>query len=380
MKKLLVFFSANKQTVSLESHILELSKLGFDMYFLTSCEEGILHKRLREKGIKCYTSPMQFSNSINTYIFNFFYVIYFIIRNQVNFVFPHLHTPCLISSFAQYFVSAKFIFFRHNSSVWNNQDLFNTDINKNERIVDSIINRMAKKITVPSDGVKNYMITHENVNASKIEVLHYMYDFSMYNEPSLEVVEKIREQYTCNLLLIMVSRMVKHKRHIIVLEAVNHLIKEGYDIKMLLLDEGPELIKLKNYVRDNKLEKHVFFIGFVQNFIDYMQASDLLVQPSMTDASNSVAKEMGLLSKAIMVSEGVGDYSEYVVHGENGILIPTINSKECIEKELKRIYNKEYDIISIGKKLRETIFDTFSKSKLEEEYITFIKNNLLYNQ
>jgi glycosyltransferase involved in cell wall biosynthesis len=260
------------------------------------------------------------------------------------------------------------------------RDVFNTDINKNERIVDSIINRMAKKIIVPSDGVKNYMITHENVNASKIEVLHYMYDFSMYNEPSLEVVEKIREQYTCNLLLIMVSRMVKHKRHIIVLEAVNHLIKEGYDIKMLLIDEGPELIKLKNYVRDNKLEKHVFFIGFVQNFIDYMQASDLLVQPSMTDASNSVAKEMGLLSKAIMVSEGVGDYSEYVVHGENGILIPTINSKECIEKELKRIYNKEYDIISIGKKLRETIFDTFSKSKLEEEYITFIKNNLLYNQ
>jgi glycosyltransferase involved in cell wall biosynthesis len=373
MKKILVFLSSNKQTVTLESHVLELSKLGFDMYFLTSCGEGVLHNRLRERGIKCYASPRQFTNSISTYCFNFFYLIFFILKNNINFVFPHLHTPCLISSFAQYFVSAKFIFFRHNSSVWNNQDLFETDINKNERIVDSIINRMANKIIVPSDGVKNYMMTHENVNASKIEILHYMYDFSMYKEPSLEMVEKIREQYTCNLLLIMVSRMVKHKRHIIVLEALNRLIKDGYDIKMLLLDEGPELIKLKDYVRDNKLEKHVFFIGFVQNFIDYMQASDVLVQPSMTDASNSVAKEMGLLSKAIMVSEGVGDYSEYIVHGENGILIPIFDSKGCIEKELKSIYNKEYDIISMGKKLRETILNTFSKTKLEQEYLTFTK-------
>jgi len=350
------------------------------MYFLTSCGEGVLHKRLREKGIKCYTSPIQFSNSINTYIFNFFYVIYFIIRNQVNFVFPHLHTPCLISSFAQYFVSAEFIFFRHNSSVWNNQDILEKDINKNERIVDSIINIMANKIIVPSDGVKNYMITHENVNASKIEILHYMYDFSMYNEPSYEMVEKIREEYKCNLLLIMVSRMVKHKRHILVLEALNNLIKEGYDIKLLLLDDGPEENNLKEYVSKNKLEKHVFFIGFVQNFIDYMKASDVLVQPSMTDASNSVAKEMGLLSKAIMVSEGVGDYSEYVVPGENGILIPTINTKESIKKELCSIYNAKYDLIQMGKTLRETIFDKFSKSKLEEEYITFVKNNLLYNQ
>jgi glycosyltransferase involved in cell wall biosynthesis len=373
MKKLLIFFSANKQTVSLESHVLELSKLGYDMYFLTSCEEGILHDRLRSKGIKCYTSPKQFSNSIITYAYNFFYLIYFIIKNKVDYVFPHLHTPCLISSFAQYFVSAKFIFFRHNSSVWNNQDLFETDINKNERIVDSIINRMANKIIVPSDGVKNYMITHENVNASKIEVLHYMYDFSMYKEPSLEIVEKIRGQYTCNLLLIMVSRMVKHKRHIIVLEALNRLIKEGYDIKILLLDEGPELIKLKDYVRDNKLEKHVFFIGFVQNFIDYMQAADVLVQPSMTDASNSVAKEMGLLSKVIMVSEGVGDYSEYIVHGKNGILIPIFNSKESIEQELKNIYNNKYDIKKMGVNLKETVFKTFSKSNLEKEYITFTK-------
>jgi glycosyltransferase involved in cell wall biosynthesis len=220
------------------------------------------------------------------------------------------------------------------------------------------------------------MMTHENVNASKIEILHYMYDFSMYKEPSLEMVEKIREQYTCNLLLIMVSRMVKHKRHIIVLEALNRLIKDGYDIKMLLLDEGPELIKLKDYVRDNKLEKHVFFIGFVQNFIDYMQASDVLVQPSMTDASNSVAKEMGLLSKAIMVSEGVGDYSEYIVHGENGILIPIFNSKESIEQELKNIYNNKYDIKKMGENLKETVFKSFSKSNLEKEYITFAKKNL----
>jgi glycosyltransferase involved in cell wall biosynthesis len=178
----------------------------------------------------------------------------------------------------------------------------------------------------------------------------------------------------------MVSRMVKHKRHILVLEALNNLIKEGYDIKLLLLDDGPEENNLKEYVSKNKLEKHVFFIGFVQNFIDYMKASDVLVQPSMTDASNSVAKEMGLLSKAIMVSEGVGDYSEYVVPGENGILIPTINTKESIEKELCSIYNAKYDLIQMGKTLRETIFDTFSKSKLEEEYITFVKNNLLYNQ
>ena len=381
MKKVLFYYSANIQTVYIESQILLFKEKGFDVSFITSCEKGVFHKRLESNGVKTYAIPNKLrfkSNPIN-FISNFLFLIYFIKKNNFEVIIPHLHLPCFVSSYVQYFTKAQFIFFRHNCSWWNNEDILESDTNQNEKRIDQIINKRAKKIVVPSEGVKNFMIEHEQVKPEKIEVLHYIYKFNLYQKPNDSVVQLLKEKYKGHLRLIMVSRMVKHKRHQLVLECIQELINKGLDLQLIILDQGPEFEKLKNYVAENNLTKYVHFIGFTRDFINYMEMSDVLIQPSMTDASNNVFKEMGLLSKAVLVSENVADYSEYIQHEVNGFLVPMTQTKTHLIQIIEKIYTNEYAIKKIGSALKETIMTEFSfGEKQEKEYATFFKKfNLL---
>lgn len=381
MKKVLFYYSANIQTVYIESQILLFKEKGFDVSFLTSCEKGVFHERLETNGVTTYAVPnkLRFNSNPLNYISNFLFLIYFIKKHNFKVVIPHLHLPCFVASFTQYFTKADYIFFRHNCSWWNNEDILQNDTNKNEQRIDRIINKRANRIVVPSDGVKKFMIEHEGVNPSKIEVLHYIYKFNLYQKPDAQKVQALKDKYKGHLRLIMVSRMVKHKRHQLVLECIKELIDKGLDLQLIILDEGPEYENLQNYVVENNLSKHVHFIGFTRDFINYMEMSDVLIQPSMTDASNNVFKEMGLLSKAVIVSENVADYSEYIHHNINGFLVPINNTKSHLIQLIEKIYSNEYNREKNGLALRETIIKEFSFGEKQEiEYKKFFKKfNLL---
>jgi glycosyltransferase involved in cell wall biosynthesis len=377
MKRVLIYYHPNKKSISLESQIHLLRANGFEVFVLTISSKGVLHQDLDKINVPNFSYPLEFKNSLFHYFFLTIYLIYFSYRYKVNYIFAHLQIPCLIAGFSQFLIRSKCIFFRHNSSIWNDQDIYKDDININERRIDFLINKLAKKIVVPSKGVKDYMIKNENVKEDKIQILHYLYDFRLYPKPNIEIVNRLRLKYKTPLLLIMVSRMVRHKRHLIVFEALEELIKKGCNIKLLVLDSGPEQSKLENYVVTNTLQNNIFFIGYVENPIDYMKAADVLVQPSMTDASNSVAKEMGILSKLVMVTDGVGDYSEYIKHGKNGILLPTNDTKDFLINEIEKVYNNNYDNNKLGASLKKTILETYSKEVLEKEYSDFLRKNLL---
>jgi glycosyltransferase involved in cell wall biosynthesis len=70
------------------------------------------------------------------------------------------------------------------------------------------------------------------------------------------------------------------KRHCLstLIDALEILIKNSSDIKVLIVGDGPRLESLKEYVGTKNLGRHVFFTGFVphEQVHIYMAASDLL--------------------------------------------------------------------------------------------------------
>jgi glycosyltransferase involved in cell wall biosynthesis len=52
-----------------------------------------------------------------------------------------------------------------------------------------------------------------------------------------------------------------------------------------------------------------------------LSAADLIVHPSITEASSSLIKEAGLVNKPVIVCSGVGDFDQYIEHDKNGYLI-----------------------------------------------------------
>lgn len=375
MKKILFFYPSNKRSVQIETTIIELSKLGHTIHLLTTSAAGDLHKNLEAHGITTSAHVSKFKNSILYYINQIFYLISFCRKEKVDLLFANLQHANFIAVFAQYFIPGKLICFRHHFKFNRGNFGIPLKVNRNEILFDKNINFLAKHIVVPSKGVYDGMIEYETINAKKLSIVPYLYDFSRYGHPNLDKAQEIREAYKAKLLIIMVARLIPFKRHILMLPVIKKLVEEGLDIKMIILDEGPEKENLENYIQSNNLTDNIFLLGFRRNFLDYMAASDLILHPSITEASNNVIKEIGLQEKAVAVCSGVGDFDEYIENNRNGFLMDISTPEKDAEEIIKILYNDLSRIEKLGSTLKNTIIEKFGNNEpIIEQYKELIEN------
>ena len=331
----------------------------------------MLHDKIEELGLPAYSNEIINKSSFIYYILQIKFLIKFCKKHKIDFVWSNLQHTNFISVFAQFFIKSKIICFRHHFMFHKGIKDFTLKVSKMERFFDIIINLLAKKIVVPSSGVYNGMKKYEFVNMKKVSIIPYIYDFSKYEYPNVKNINEIKKTYPAKLTLLMCARLIPFKRHQLVFELVNDLIKEGLDLKMFVLDEGSEKENLKNYIKKNNLTNNIIMIGFKKNFMEYMAASEILIHPSLTEASNNVVKEVGLMEKAVIVCEEVGDFDDYIEDKINGYLIPRENPKSKITFIIKDLYNNPEKINIIGKELKRTIISQFDSSeKTINQYLT----------
>jgi glycosyltransferase involved in cell wall biosynthesis len=242
-------------------------------------------------------------------------------------------------------------------------------VGKNELLGEKIINKLAKLIVVPSTSVKEGMIQYEKVPPSKIRLVPYTYNFEEYPKLNFGNIETIKVKYKANLLLLMCSRFVEPKRHRLVIGVIKKLIEGGLDIKLLLLDDGPLKNEIQELIVQEGLSQHIFFIGYTTSVLDYMAASDLLVHPSLAEASNSSVKEMAIAERTAVVCSGVGDFDDYITNNRTGFLIDPLNSEEELTHVLQFAYDNKEQVIEMGKLLKAEVLERFSPgNKIVELY------------
>lgn len=376
MKKIAFFYPSNKRSNVLETTVSELEKSGHHLYFLTTCEKGDLHMELDKMGIRNYSQKTDIRFPLLYYPLHIFRLIKFCKSQQIDIVFSHLQHANFIAVFAQFFMSTRVIAFRHHFKFNKGNFGIPLEVNRNEVLFDKVINRLAREIVLPSSGVLNGMLEYEKVNPKKLQILPYLYDFAQYGEANMEKVEEIKKATPCELRLIMVARLIPFKRHILIFPVVKKLIEEGLDLKMLVLDEGPEKENLQAYINDNGLENSIKMIGFQRNVIDYMKAADLMIHPSLTEASNNTVKEIGLMEKVVAVCKGVGDFDDYLVDGENGFLMDIVHPEKSAEEIIRKVYGQKELIGSIGSQLKKSILEKFgNRAALKEEYLQLINRS-----
>jgi len=328
---------------------------------LTLAGEGDLHFFLRSKGISCFSVPRYEGNKLSVVFFHTKFLIQFCKEYQINTVWSHLHPCNLYAVFAQYFCRTKFIIFRHHFHAEIKTEGFK-NLNQGELWYEKLICLLAKKIVVPSSEVYRGMVDYEYISPNKIQIIPYIYNFNLYNNPNLEEVAKIKNQYKAELRIIIASRMIRLKRHFLILPVLKKLIEEGLDIEVLLLDTGELKEAIEDYIEENHLSRRIHMIGYQKNIIDYICATDIVVHPSATEASSSLIKEAGYQKKAVIVCEGVGDFDEYIENGINGMSVKVGKESQEFENYIRQMYYGELDIKKLGENLYHTVIDKFTPS------------------
>lgn len=363
MKRILIYYPNPHHTVFLESVCEFLVNEGHTVFMLTTCKRGVLQEIVEKMGVRVFTYTPS-SSKLLQFFKHWCFFIRFCKTHNIDIVFSHLQFVNLIAVLGQFFISAKVYPTRHH------EDDVLISGNNYAMLIDKLVNCLSKKLLVVSNAVKTHLIEKEQVSAKKIEVVPLGYNFALYDTPNLEEVKNIRANMPCQLLLIIIGRHNENKRHIVLLEALNQLKEK--DIKLIILDTGPQEKELKKYVKKNNLEQRVIFTGFLTNTMDYLMAADLLVHPSLSEASNQVVKEAGLLKKPVIVCHNVGDFQEYIVDRINGFYVSKNNPVEDLITLISEIYTDKSVLGEMGHRLHLNVIDKFSIKQLHHQYAKLI--------
>ena len=131
-------------------------------------------------------------------------------------------------------------------------------------------------------------------------------------------------------VLINVGRLVKLKRHDVLIQAVSRLNTDG-NIKLLIVGSGPELTKIQELVSSLGLGNTVILTGQRDDVSQLLGMSDIYVQCSDTEGLSMSIMEAMAASLPCIVTD-VGGNHELVIDRENGWCVPPEDPDRLAEK------------------------------------------------
>lgn len=348
------------------NHVLNICSAPIEKYFSSICcvGSGELFNIAKSKKIEVTTLSVKeiltgkllsYVNNHNIDIVNFHgpksNFIYYIISSK-------LKVPCAVTVHSDYrydFLNSKF---KH----------------KFFTILSELGLRKYKYYICASKCIKN-TLKNNGFIGEKYVVNNGIYNKSIKINISKEQIRNSIKIKDSDFVYIMVARMHPIKNHIKLINAFSKLKKEVNDVKLLLLGDGEEEIKLKETTKELKLENEIIFMGFKSNTIDYMNASNITMLTSLNEggAPPIVILESALVKKTI-ISTNVGDIAE-IINDTNGYLIDP-NDTEDIYTKMKIAYLEKEKLVFKGVKLYEDIINNYSMEKFWNKYYNLYKDIL----
>lgn len=124
--------------------------------------------------------------------------------------------------------------------------------------------------------------------------------------PNSEIRNKYRNKLgiSPNTLLIgHVGRFSYQKNQEFLISVLEMLKKDVFQVKLIFIGEGENLIDVKELVKSKRLENDIIFAGVCSNVNDYMQAMDIFALPSRWEGLPIVGIEAQAAGLPVILSE-----------------------------------------------------------------------------
>lgn len=127
--------------------------------------------------------------------------------------------------------------------------------------------------------------------------------------------------------ILTVGRLSKEKGQEMIPEITKSLIDQGFPVRWYLIGDGSDKEKIKQLIKDCRVEDSVFLLGTKTNPYIYMAACDIYVQPSYTEGYSTTICEAGILGKAIIGTKPSGGIYDQITDGKDGLIVdPSISA------------------------------------------------------
>lgn len=197
----------------------------------------------------------------------------------------------------------------------------------------------------------------------KFEVIPNAIDVQKF-EYNPVIRKRIREKYNLEDFFVIghVGRFNVQKNHEFLIDVFNELLKTKPKSKLILIGEGELQDKIKNKVKELKIEDNVLFLGVRDNVNEFYQAMDCFVLPSFFEGLPVVGVEAQVSGLKCIFSDRITREIKIIKD------VSFFSIKDNISVWKQKIL-EEYTRKNCGKNIREKGFDIQIQARyIEEKY------------
>ena len=163
-----------------------------------------------------------------------------------------------------------------------------------------------------------------------------------------EIIKKSRIRLKSNffnskkfLKIISIGRFTEQKDHETLLKSFKIICKK-INARLIIMGYGIKEKEIKNYVKNNNLNKYVKILNFKSNPFNYIKKTDLFILTSKFEGLPNVLLEAQLLKKYIISSDCPTGPREILLNGKAGGLFEVGNYRDLANKILKFNQNRSF--------------------------------------
>jgi glycosyltransferase involved in cell wall biosynthesis len=167
----------------------------------------------------------------------------------------------------------------------------------------------------------------------------------------------------------IVARLEEYKGHKTFIRAAELSVKDGENIKFVIIGDGSCREELEEYARNRGVIERVIFIGFTTNVAKYMNILDLNINCSYGTETSCLAISEGASLGIPAIATDYGGNPNMIINGITGYLYPQNNANE-LYKIIKSLKNSPKIIDKMKKNIKNDYIERFTANKMAVKYET----------
>ena len=235
------------------------------------------------------------------------------------------------------------------------------------RMLDLLVLRFFSRVITVSEELRQQLLT-AGLRGERVITVHNAIDPVAFISQGTQSISWLRQQLGIGRdqpLIATVGRLIPGKGHRYFLAAAKQVLQARPEARFLVVGEGPLRGKLEALSAALGIQHAVSFLGFRQDVAALMEASDLIVLPSLEEGQPVVLLEALALAKPV-VATAVGGVSEVVRHEETGLLVPPRDSDELARAMLYLLDHPD-EGARMGQKGQEVVARDFTVEAMAEK-------------
>jgi len=215
----------------------------------------------------------------------------------------------------------------------------------------------SRRVVVCSVTTQNELKTYENVDSSKVTVIHNGVDLSEIQHEEAELIFEKEKAGDYELSIMYAGRLFWMKGIMYVLRAYENLQKQFKNLGLKIFGKGPLESEIKKFIARRRLN-NIYFGGFLphRELIREIKKSDVIVFPSLYESQPMFALETMACRKPLVAFD-LPYAREIVRNGHNGLLARTCDVND-LSKKIASVLSDS----NLGQKLGENAFKYVEKN------------------